>query len=114
MWRILQADKPDTYVLATGRTETVRRFVEMSCLALNMEVAWEGQGEKEVGINTKTGQTIIKINPRYYRPAEVDLLIGNPAKAKAELGWEAKTSLEDLCAMMVNADIKRVEKGVSF
>ena len=114
MWRILQADKPDTYVLATGRTETVRRFVEMSCLALNIEVAWEGQGEKEVGINTKTGQTIIKINPRYYRLAEVDLLIGNPAKAKAELGWEAKTSLEDLCAMMVNADIKRVEKGVSF
>ena len=90
MWRILQADKPDSYVLATGRTETVRRFIEMSCLALNMGIAWEGQDKKEIGINTKTGQTIIKINPRYYRPAEVDLLIGNPAKAKAELGWEAK------------------------
>ena len=114
MWRMLQADKPDVYVLATGRTETVRQFVEMSCRALEIEIAWEGQAEKEIGIDTNTGKTIIKINPKYYRPAEVDLLIGNPAKAKAELGWETQTTLEELCAMMVKADLSRVNKGVSF
>ncbi len=114
MWRILQADKPDVYVLATGRTETVRQFVEMSCNALGIEIAWEGHGVNEVGVDTKTGKTVIKINPKFSRPAEVDLLIGNPAKAKTELGWEAQTTLEDLCAMMVNADLERVERGVSF
>jgi GDPmannose 4,6-dehydratase len=114
MWRMLQADKPDVYVLATGRTETVRQFVEMSCNALGIEIAWEGHGVNEVGVDTKTGKTVIKINPKFSRPAEVDLLIGNPAKAKTELGWEAQTTLEDLCAMMVNADLERVERGVSF
>ena len=114
MWRMLQAEIPDVYVLATGRTETVRQFVEMSCLALDLDVVWEGQGMDEFGVDKKTGNIIIKINPRFYRPAEVDLLIGNSEKAKTELGWEAKTTLEELCAMMVNADLKRVEKGVSF
>lgn len=114
MWRMLQADKPDVYVLATGRTETVRQFVEMNCRALEIEIAWEGQAEKEIGIDTNTGKTIIKINPKYYRPAEVDLLVGNPAKAKAELGWEAQTTLEELCAMMVKADLDRVNRGVFF
>lgn len=114
MWRMLQADKPDVYVLATGRTEKVRQFVEMSCRALEIEIAWEGQAEKEIGIDTNTGKTIIKINPKYYRLAEVGLLLGNPAKAKAELGWEAQTTLEELCAMMVKADLDRVNRGVSF
>jgi GDPmannose 4,6-dehydratase len=114
MWRMLQTDKPDVYVLATGRTETVRQFVEMSCRALDIKIIWEGRGTNEIGIDTKTGKVIIKINPKYYRPAEVDLLIGNATKAKAELGWEAKTSLEDLCAMMIKADLRRVEQGISF
>lgn len=114
MWRILQADKPDVYVLATGRTETVRRFVELSCRALDMNIIWKGQGANEVGIESKTGKEIVKIHSKFYRPAEVDLLIGNPAKAKAELGWEAQTSLEALCSMMVNADLQRVQRGKSF
>ena len=114
MWRMLQAEKPDTYVLATGRTERVRDFVEMTCKALDIDITWEGSGVDEVGVDIATGKTIVKINPEFYRPAEVDLLIGDPAKAKAELGWEATTTLEQLCAMMVEADLRRVESGCSF
>lgn len=114
MWRMLQAEKPDTYVLATGRTERVRDFVEMTCKALDINLEWKGSGVDEVGVDTATGNTIIKINPQFYRPAEVDLLIGDPAKAKAELGWEAMTTLEQLCAMMVEADLRRVESASSF
>jgi len=112
MWRMLQADKPDVYVLATGRTETVRQFVEMCCRALEMQIVWKGLGEKEVGIDVNSGKVIIKVNSKYYRPAEVDLLIGNPAKANAQLGWKAQTSLEDLCRMMVVADLERVKREV--
>ena len=114
MWRMLQADAPDTYVLATGRTEQVRDFVEMTCKALDINIVWKGAGIDETGIDSKTGTTIIKINPEFYRPAEVELLLGNPEKAKRELGWEAGTSLEELCAMMVKADLRRVEEGISF
>lgn len=114
MWLMLQAEKPDTYVLATGRSERVRDFVEMTCKALDINIVWEGVGIDEVGIDRMTGKTIIKINPQFYRPAEVDLLIGNPSKVKAELGWQAETSLEELCAMMVEADMRRVDRGISF
>lgn len=114
MWRILQAKTPDTYVLATGRTETVRSFVEMTCKALDIELAWEGHGVDEIGFDTKSKKAIIKINPKFYRPAEVDLLIGDPTKAKNDLGWESKTTLEELCAMMVKADLRRVDSGFSF
>ena len=114
MYLMLQADVPDTYVLATGRTERVRDFVEMSCKAVDINIEWKGKGVDEVGINTETGKEIIKINPKFYRPAEVELLIGDPAKAKKELGWEATTTLEELCAMMVKADLRRVEQGISF
>lgn len=114
MWRILQASKPDTFVLATGRTETVRDFVAMTCKALDMEISWRGQGVEEEGVNTKTGDVIVKINPQFYRPAEVDLLVGDASKAKNELGWEATTTLEELCAMMVDADLRRIKAGVSF
>ena len=114
MWRILQADKPDTYVLATGRTERVRDFVEMTSKALDIKIEWAGSGVDELGINASTGKTIVKINPDFYRPAEVDLLIGNPEKAKQDLGWQASTSLEELCAMMVEADLRRVLNGASF
>lgn len=82
--------------------------------ALEFNIVWEGTGIDEVAIDTKTGNTIVKVNPKFYRPAEVDLLIGSPEKAKKELGWEAKTSLEILCSMMVRADLLRVEKGISF
>ena len=114
MWRMLQADVPDTYVLATGRTERVRDFVEMTCKALDIDIAWQGTGIDETGDDSKTGATIIKINPEFYRPAEVELLIGDPEKARKELGWQASTTLEELCAMMVDADLRRVEDGVSF
>lgn len=114
MWRMLQADEPDTYVLATNRTETVRDFVTMAFKAADIGIKWRGMAEDEHGVDAASGETLIRINPRYYRPAEVDLLIGDPAKAKQKLGWEASTSLEDLCAMMVKADLKRNETGTSF
>ena len=114
MWRMLQTDDPDTYVLATGRTQSIRDFVEMTCKVLDIEIEWRGEGVNEQGVDTHTGKVIVKVNPQFYRPAEVDLLIGNPEKAERDLGWKASTSLEDLCAMMVEADIRRVEKGISF
>ncbi|MCM2492148.1 GDP-mannose 4,6-dehydratase [Burkholderia glumae] len=114
MWRMLQADRADTYVLATNRTETVRDFVAMAARAAGFELAWQGSGLQEVGVDTASGKAIVKINPKFHRPAEVDLLIGDPAKARAELGWEPATTLEALCQMMVEADIRRNETGFSF
>ncbi|CAD9226546.1 GDP-mannose 4,6-dehydratase [Burkholderia cenocepacia] len=114
MWRMLQADQPDTYVLATNRTETVRDFATMAGKAAGYDLVWEGRDEKEVGIDRLSGKTIVRINPKFYRPAEVDLLIGDPRKAREELGWEPRTTLEDLCQMMVEADIRRNEAGASF
>ena len=114
MWRMLQAEKPDTYVLATGRSEKVRDFVSMACRALDIDIAWQGSGIDETGVDRKTGNIIVKINPKFYRPAEVEVLIGDPEKVKKELGWQAKTTLNELCSMMVEADLLRVEKGVSF
>jgi len=114
MWRILQADEPDTYVLATNRTETVRDFVSMAFKAAGTAIEWRGSGEDERGIDASNGRELVRINPRYYRPAEVELLIGDASKAREKLGWEAKTSLEDLCRMMVDADLARNERGASF
>ena len=114
MWRILQADQPDTFVLATGRTETVRDFVRMAFRAIGITLEFRGAGDAEIGIDTATGKTRVCVNPRYYRPAEVELLIGDPAKARAQLGWQAKTTLETLCQMMVDADLRRVASGTSF
>lgn len=115
MWRMLQAEQPDTYVLATNRTETVRSFVEMAFKAVDIGVEWSGSAENEIGKNSQTGEVIVKINPKFYRPAEVDLLIGDYAHAKNMLGWEPKTTLEQLCKMMVDADLRRYqEKGVTF
>lgn len=114
MWRILQADQPDTFVLATGRTETVRDFVCMAFRAIGVTLEFRGAGDAEIGIDTATGKTRVRVNPRYYRPAEVELLIGDPAKARAQLGWQAKTTLETLCQMMVDADLRRVASGTSF
>jgi GDPmannose 4,6-dehydratase len=114
MYLMLQASKPDTYVLATNRTETVRDFVTMAFRGAGIEVEFRGMAEDEIAIDKQTGKTVVKINPKFYRPAEVDLLIGNPQKAKDILGWEPKTTLEELCDMMVKADIKRNQNGFSF
>jgi GDPmannose 4,6-dehydratase len=114
MHLMLQADEPDTFVLATNRTETVRDFVSLSCAAVDIDLKWEGSGEDEIGKDAKTGKTIIRINPQFYRPAEVELLIGDPTKAKEVLGWEPNTTLEELCKMMVEADLQRNQNGYSF
>jgi len=114
MWKMLQVDIPDTFVLATGRTETVRDFIKMAFKAADIEIAFEGQGDQEFGVDTKSGKTLVRINPKYHRPAEVDLLVGDPEKAKRELNWEPKTTLEQLCSMMVEADLSRVASGYSF
>lgn len=114
MWKMLQIDQADSFVLATGRTETIRYFVELTCRALGINIEWKGQQVDEIGIDTKTGNTIIKVDPSLYRPAEVDLLIGDATKAKKQLGWTASTTLEDLCEMMVSADLLKVKSGLSF
>ena len=114
MWRMLQADEPDTFVLATNRTETVRDFVTMAFKAVDITIDWKGEGEAERGICRETGRAMVVINPKFYRPAEVELLIGDPAKAKAVLGWEPHTNLEELCRMMVEADLLRNQRGQSF
>ena len=114
MYLMLQADKPDTFVLATNRTETVRDFVTMAFKAADIELEFKGSAEDEVAINKATGETVVRVNPKFYRPAEVDLLIGDPQKAKDILGWEPTTSLEELCDMMVKADMRRNEAGFSF
>jgi GDPmannose 4,6-dehydratase len=114
MWRMLQADEPDTFVLATNRTETVRDFVTMAFKAADMPLEWRGSGEDEVAVDANSGKIVVRVNPKFYRPAEVDLLIGNPAKAMEKLGWAPKTTLEQLCQMMVQADLRRNERGFSF
>ena len=114
MWRMLQANEPDTFVLATQRTETVRDFASMAFAAADIDIAWQGEGVDEQGIDTKSGRLRVRINQRFHRPAEVDLLIGDASKVKAQLGWSSKTSLESLCRMMVEADLRRNEHGLSF
>lgn len=114
MWLMLQADEPDTFVLATNRTETVRDFVSMAFKAAGIELRFEGKDEQEVAIDVATNKVVVKVNPKFYRPAEVELLIGNPQRAKDILGWEPKTTLEELCTMMVKEDLRRNEQGFSF
>lgn len=114
MWRMLQADQPDTYVLATNRTETVRDFVRMAFKGAGVNVEFKGSAEQETAIDTSTGKTVLRINSKFYRPAEVELLIGDPTHAKNKLGWEPQTNLEQLCAMMVETDLKRNASGYSF
>ncbi|MDO9424805.1 MAG: GDP-mannose 4,6-dehydratase [Methylobacter sp.] len=127
MWRMLQADEPDTFILATNRTETVRDFVRMAFKGAGITVDFKGTAENEIAVvsaltpdfsqgerGLKLGQVVMRVNPQFYRPAEVELLIGNPAKAKAKLGWEPSTTLEQLCQMMVEADLRRNAEGFSF
>lgn len=114
MYRMLQAPQPETYVLATNRTETVRDFVTLAGRAAGMDLVWEGEQERETGIDRTTGKTVVRVSPHFYRPAEVELLIGNPARAAQELGWRPQTTLEQLCQMMVEADMRRIRNGISF
>ena len=114
MWRMLQAHEPDTYVLATNRTETVRDFVRMAFKAADIDVEFSGQNENEIATDAATGKKVMEVDRQFYRPAEVDLLVGDPAKAREKLGWEAKTTLEELCRMMVEADLRRNQAGFSF
>lgn len=107
MWLMLQVDTPDSYVLATNRTETVRDFVQLAFKAANIDVEFHGTGVEEYATDVKSGNTVMKINPKFYRPAEVELLIGDASKAYQELGWKPETTLEQLCQLMVDADLKR-------
>jgi len=110
MWQMLQADQPDDFVLATGETHTVREFVEESFKVLGEEIEWTGKGVEEIGILKSTSKAVVGINARYFRPAEVDILIGNPAKAKEKLGWKPKTTFKQLVKIMVEADFEKAKK----
>jgi GDPmannose 4,6-dehydratase len=109
--RVLQAPKPADYVLATGRAESVRHFIELAAPHFGFALEWRGSGAQEVGIDSKSGRTVVAIDPSHYRPAEVDALVGAPQKAAAELGWRAKVMLPELVAVMAEADDRRVRDG---
>ena len=111
MWLILQQDKPNDYVIASHETHTVREFVERAFRCVEIDIKWQGSGTDEVGIDSATGKVIVKINPKFYRPAEVDLLLGNPAKAETELGWVRKVSFPELVERMVKNDLELASKG---
>ncbi len=108
-WLMLQQDEPDDFVIATGRQHSVREFVEAGARELSMEIDWQGEGPDEIGVD-RAGRTIVSVDPRYFRPTEVETLLGDPSKAKTKLGWESKTSFEDLVAEMVREDLKSAEK----
>jgi len=114
MWRMLQQDTADDFVIATGETHTVREFIEAACEELDIELEWKGTGVEEVGIDTATGKEIIKINPRYFRPTEVDLLLGDPSKAKEKLDWEAEIKFADLAKLMTKSDYALLKSGGSI
>ncbi|BCZ78705.1 GDP-mannose 4,6-dehydratase [Paraburkholderia terrae] len=114
MYRMLQADEPDTFVLATNRTETVRDFVSMAFRAVGKDIEWRGAAEREEGLDSSNGKVLIRVNPKFHRPAEVDLLIGDATKAKEKLGWTPGTTLEELCKLMVDSDLQRNKIGFSF
>ena len=114
MYLMLQHDKSDTFVLATNKTYTVRYFAEMAFKAIGVEIDWQGNDENERGINKANGTEIVRVNPKFFRPCEVDLLIGDPVKAKNELGWAPKTDIEELCKIMVDSDIIRNKNNASF
>jgi GDPmannose 4,6-dehydratase len=110
MWRILQQDEPGDYVLATGKAYTVRDFVERAFAHTGIEIAWEGSGAREVGIDRSTGRTLVEVDPRYFRPTEVNHLEGDPSRSKAKLGWEPKHSFDDLVRDMVESDRATVRR----
>ncbi len=114
MWLMLQQDTPDDYVLATGKTYTVRHFVNLAFKRVGIELIWEGTGVDEKGKNKETGEILVEVDPKYFRPTEVDLLIGDPSKAKEKLGWKHKYDLPELVNEMVDADLKGFQKDLFF
>lgn len=113
MWLMLQQDKPDDYILATGEAHSVREFTEKACSLLGFEIKWEGKGLNEKGIDKKTGKVIIEIDPEYFRPAEVDLLVGDASKARKELNWKSKLKFKELVKLMVEEDFKKESKRLN-
>ena len=109
MWLMLQQDEPDDYVLSTGSSHTVREFVELTFKELEIDLEWRGKGDDEVGIDTKTGKTIVSVDTNYFRPTEVDVLIGDSSKAKTQLGWEPKTTLKEMVELMVRSDLEKIK-----
>ena len=114
MWLMLQQDKPDDYVIATNETRTVREFVETAFRHVGIEVQWQGEGVDEVGTDKATGRTIVKVNKKFFRPAEVDILLGDPSKAEKALGWKRDISFSELVERMVKNDLARVEKEIKI
>ena len=114
MWLMLQQDKADDYVIATNETRTVREFVERAFKHVDIDIVWEGQDVNEIGKDAKTGKTVVRINPQFFRPAEVDILIGNPAKAEAALGWKREISFDELVERMVRNDLELVGKEIKL
>ncbi len=110
MWLMLQQDKADDYVVATGETRTVREFVEESFRCIGVNIKWEGKGVDEIGTNIDTGEILVKINPEFFRPAEVEILIGDPSKAEKELKWKRKVEFKELVALMVENDLDMLKK----
>ncbi|MGY0834698.1 GDP-mannose 4,6-dehydratase [Azospirillum argentinense] len=114
MWLMLQQEKPDDYVLATGETHPVREFVELAFAHTGRTIVWEGQGVDEKGLDSRTGAVLVEVDPRYFRPTEVDLLLGDPSKARARLGWHHRTSFLDLVREMMESDLERIQRGPHF
>jgi len=112
MWRILQHDEPDDFVIATGETHSVREFVELAFREAGFHIQWQGAGVDEKGIDAETGETLVEVDPRYFRPTEVDLLHGDATKAREKLGWEPKTSLRQLVSEMVEEDLRLFKKDL--
>ena len=112
MWLMLQQEKSDTYVLATKETHSIREFVEEAGRTAGFDIEWRGEGVDEIGVDKKTGKTVVKVNPQFYRPAEVDILLGNPEKAEKTIGWHRKVNFAGLAKMMMEADIERAKKGI--
>jgi len=110
MWLMLQQEEPDDYVMATGITTTVREFITMAFLEAGITIKWEDSGINEKGVDSDTGKILVEIDPRYFRPAEVEILIGDPSKAFSRLGWKPKVQLPQLVKMMVDNDVKLAQK----
>ena len=114
MWLMLQQDKADDYVIATNETRTVREFVEKAFKCVDIDIVWAGKEVNEVGKDFKTGKVVVKVNPEFFRPAEVDILIGDPAKAEKALGWKREISFTELVERMVKNDIEKVQKEIKL
>jgi GDPmannose 4,6-dehydratase len=108
MWLMLQQEEPEDFVIATGETHSVREFVELAFREVGIDIEWQGEGVDEVGVDSETGNLLVEIDPAYYRPTEVDLLLGNPSKAREKLGWNSNVGFEELVKMMIKGDMGKL------